>query len=75
MKETIAQLRGDLDWIVLKALEKDRARRYQTAADFAADIQRHLAHEPVVACPPSRLYLFRKLVRLLRRKSALPTSL
>src|SRR6185436_1114904 len=63
MKETIAQLRGDLDWIVLKTLEKDRARRYQTPADLAADIQRHLANEPVVACPPSRLYLFRKLIR------------
>ena len=49
-------LRGDLDWIVMKALEKDRTRRYETANGFAADILRHLAHEPVVAAPPSRAY-------------------
>jgi serine/threonine protein kinase/WD40 repeat protein len=54
---------GDLDWIVMKALEKDRARRYETANGLAMDIQRHLRDEPVVARPPSRLYLFRKLVR------------
>ena len=47
-------LRGDLDWIVMKALEKDRTRRYETANGFAADVLRHLAHEPVVAAPPSR---------------------
>ena len=46
-------LRGDLDWIVMKALEKDPARRYQTAADLAQDIQRHLASEPIEARPPS----------------------
>ena len=62
-KELIAQLRGDLDWIVLRALEKDRNRRYQTATDFAADIQRHLNHEPVIARPPSPLYLLGKLLR------------
>ena len=56
-------LRGDLDWIVMKALEKDRTRRYDTANAFAEDIQRHLASEPVVACPPSRVYRLRKLVR------------
>src|SRR5205085_11236501 len=48
-------LRGDLDWIVMKALEKDRARRYDTATDLAADIQRHLSDEPVVARPPTKL--------------------
>lgn len=58
-----ASLRGDLDWIAMKALEKDRSRRYETANGLAEDIQRHLHHEPVVACPPSRLYRFRKLVR------------
>jgi eukaryotic-like serine/threonine-protein kinase len=56
-------LRGDLDWIVMKALEKDRSRRYETANGLAADIQRHLNNEPVMARPPSRLYRFRKLVR------------
>ena len=48
-------LRGDLDWIVMKALEKDPAHRYQTAADLAQDIQRHLASEPIEARPPSLL--------------------
>ncbi len=56
-------LRGDLDWITLKALEKDRERRYGSAAALAADIARHLASEPVEAGPPSALYRFRKLVR------------
>ena len=56
-------LQGDLDWIVMMALEKDRTRRYETANGFAADIQRHLAHEPVVAAPPSRAYRLRKFVR------------
>jgi serine/threonine protein kinase len=56
-------LRGDLDWIVMKALEKDRNRRYDTANGFAADILRHLAHEPVLAAPPSRAYRTRKFVR------------
>src|SRR5256714_1772341 len=56
-------LRGDLDWIVMKALEKDRARRYDTANDLATDIQRHLSDEPVVARPPTKLYRFQKLVR------------
>ena len=56
-------LRGDLDWIVMKALEKDRTRRYETANGFAADILRHLAHEPVVAAPPSGAYRLRKFVR------------
>jgi len=56
-------MRGDLDWIVMKALEKDRTRRYETANGLAADIQRHLSNEPVVACPPGNLYKFQKLVR------------
>jgi len=54
---------GELDWIVMKALEKDRARRYDSAAAFAADIQHHLADEPVSAGPPSRMYRVRKFVR------------
>ena len=53
-------LQGDLDWVVLKALEKDRNRRYETANGFAADIQRHISNEPVVARPPSTLYRFQK---------------
>ncbi|MCC7064675.1 MAG: serine/threonine protein kinase [Planctomycetes bacterium] len=56
-------LRGDLDWIVMMALEKDRARRYGTADGLAADIARHLAGEPVLAAPPSRSYQLRKFVR------------
>jgi serine/threonine protein kinase/tetratricopeptide (TPR) repeat protein len=56
-------VRGDLDWIVMKALEKDRARRYETANGLAADILRHINCEPVVARPPSRLYEFQKTVR------------
>jgi WD40 repeat protein/serine/threonine protein kinase len=56
-------VRGDLDWIVMKALEKDRTRRYETANGFAADIERHLNLEPVVARPPSNLYRFQKMVR------------
>jgi serine/threonine protein kinase len=56
-------VRGDLDWIVMKALEKDRQRRYESAGVFALDIERHLNHEPVTACPPSRMYRARKFVR------------
>jgi WD40 repeat protein/serine/threonine protein kinase len=55
-------LRGDLDWIVMKALEKDRSRRYDTANGFAADVLRHLSSEPVLAAPPSRAYRMRKFV-------------
>jgi len=56
-------VRGDLDWIVMKTLEKDRTRRYDTANGLASDIERHLNNEPVVARPPSNLYRFQKLVR------------
>jgi serine/threonine protein kinase/tetratricopeptide (TPR) repeat protein len=55
--------RGELDWIVMKALEKDRNRRYESASAFAADVQRYLADEPVLACPPSAGYRLRKFVR------------
>ena len=57
------QLRGDLDWIVLRALEKDRTRRYASASEFAADIERHLADEAVMASPPSALYRLKKTYR------------
>ncbi len=56
-------LRGDLDWIVMKALEKDRSRRYETASELAADIERYLNHEPVSAGPPSAWYRASKFVR------------
>src|SRR5690349_22145934 len=56
-------LRGDLDWIVMKCLEKDRTRRYETASGLAADLKRHLGNEPVTARPPSKLYEFQKTVR------------
>jgi hypothetical protein len=61
--------RRELDWIVMKALEKDRNRRYETASAFAADVQRYLHDEPVQACPPSPVYRFRKFAR--RNKTAL----
>ena len=61
-------VRGDLDWIVMKALEKDRNRRYETANGFAADIGRYLCDEPVEACPPSSVYRFHKFAR--RNKAA-----
>jgi WD40 repeat protein len=56
-------LRGDVDWIVMKCLEKDRARRYETANGLASDIQRHLNNEAVLACPPSAAYRFQKAFR------------
>lgn len=56
-------LRGDLDWIVMKALEKDRERRYETASALAEDIQRYLRQEPVLAVPPSKMYRFQKFAR------------
>ncbi len=61
--QLVSQLKGDLDWIILRALEKDRTRRYGTVNGLAADIQRFLGNEPVMARPPDRLYRFRKLVR------------
>jgi len=57
------RLRGDLDWITLKALEKDRMRRYGSVGEFALDIRRHLKHEPVLARPPSTVYKIKKFVR------------
>src|SRR5207253_6706293 len=62
-------MRGELDWIVMKTLEKDRDRRYETAKDFAADVLRYLNDEPVLACPPSVGYRLRKFAR--RHKAGL----
>jgi eukaryotic-like serine/threonine-protein kinase len=66
-------VRGDLDWIVMKALEKERSRRYETAIGLAMDVERHLADEPVLACPPSVTYRFAKFAR--RNRVALATSI
>jgi serine/threonine protein kinase/WD40 repeat protein len=63
---------GELDWIVMKALEKDRSRRYETANAFAMDVERYLANEPVLACPPSAAYRLRKFA--LRNKAAVLTG-
>jgi len=59
----ISLLSGDLDWVVMKSLEKDRTRRYETVNGLAMDIRRYLQNEPVIARPPSRRYRFQKLVR------------
>jgi len=71
-RQRTGALRGELDWIVMKALEKDRSRRYDTPAALAADIQHYLNDEPVEACPPSAWYRFRKFAR--RNKAALATA-
>ena len=65
-------LRGDLDWIVMKALEKDRSRRYDTPSDFVTDIHRHLNNEPVSAVAPNLAYRFEKFFR--RNKRAMATA-
>ncbi len=67
-----ALVRGELDWIVMQALEKDRARRYESASALAADVQHYLNDEAVVACPPSTAYRFKKFAR--RNRTALVTS-
>ena len=68
MRSLYRTLHGDLDWVALKAMEKDRTRRYPSASELAADIRRHLADEPVIARPPSASYRLRKLAK--RRKGA-----
>jgi serine/threonine protein kinase/tetratricopeptide (TPR) repeat protein len=70
-KQLSRLFRGELDWIVMKALEKDRNRRYDTANAFAADVERYLADEPVQACPPTAIYRLGKFVR--RNKIVLAT--
>jgi serine/threonine protein kinase/WD40 repeat protein len=71
-RKLIAQLRGDLDWIVMKCLEIPRQRRYDSASALAADVQRHLDNEPVSAGPPSTLYRLGKFAR--RHQAALATA-
>src|SRR5687767_682642 len=68
-KKLSTLVHGELDWIVMKALEKDRTRRYETANGFARDIERYLHDEAVLACPPSASYRFRKFSR--RHRTAL----
>jgi serine/threonine protein kinase len=68
------QVRGELDWILMKALEKDRDRRYESASAFSADVQRFLSDEPVQACPPSPAYKLRKYARKHRRLLATATA-
>jgi eukaryotic-like serine/threonine-protein kinase len=65
-------VRGELDWIVMKALEKDRARRYKTASEFAEDVSHYLNNEAVLACPPSAAYRFRKFAR--RNRAVIGTA-
>ena len=60
--QLVKRLKGELDWIVMKCLEKDRARRYETANGLARDVGRYLSNEPVVASPPSRTYRLKKLM-------------
>jgi eukaryotic-like serine/threonine-protein kinase len=67
-------IRGDLDWITLRAMEKDRTRRYGSAADLAMDLNRYLQNEPVLASPPSTLYRVRKFVRRHRAGVAAATA-
>ncbi len=69
-----ASLKGELDWIVMCCLEKDRARRYQTVADLSADVTRHLQHEPVNGVPPSVAYRAQKVLRRYRVPIALAAS-
>jgi len=73
--ELIHAVRGDLDWIVMKCLEKDRARRYETANGLAADVLRHLAHEPIAARPPGQLYRLQKFIRRNRTTFAALTAM
>ncbi len=71
----VRQLRGDLDWITLKALEKDRTRRYESASELASDIRHYLEDEPVIARSPSISYRSRKFVRKHRRAAAVAATL
>ena len=71
----VSQLRGDLDWITMKAIEKDRTRRYGAASDLAADLRRHLENQPVLASPPSQTYRLGKFVRRNRVSVAAATVL
>jgi serine/threonine protein kinase len=73
--QLISYVRGDLDWIVMKALEKNRTRRYQTVNSLALDVQRFLRHQPVIARPPGHFYLLGKFIRRNRLAFGAGTSL
>jgi len=73
-RQLVSLLRGDLDWITMKALEKDRARRYDAASELAADIRRYLDHEPVVARPASTAYRCSKFIERHRLALAVATA-
>jgi serine/threonine protein kinase/tetratricopeptide (TPR) repeat protein len=73
VKRLVQVLAGDLDWVVMKALEKDRTRRYATPASFAEDVGRYLRNEPILARPPSTLYRLKKFAR--RNRAAVLTGL
>ncbi|HXP59167.1 MAG TPA: serine/threonine-protein kinase, partial [Dongiaceae bacterium] len=75
VKELIPRVRGDLDWIVMKCLEKDRGRRYESASGLARDVERHLDDEPVTAAAPGTLYLVGKFVRRHRVGLAMAAAL
>ena len=68
-------LKGELDWIVMRALEKDRNRRYETASDFATDIERYLNQEPIAAGPPSVAYKAKKYIQRNRAKLSVTTAI
>jgi serine/threonine protein kinase/tetratricopeptide (TPR) repeat protein len=72
-RRLVQVLAGDLDWVVMKALEKDRGRRYATPAGFAEDVGRYLRHEPILARPPATLYRVKKFAR--RNRAAVLTGL
>ena len=74
-RQLVSQLRGDLDWITMKALERDRERRYGTPAEFAADLRRYLHDEPVLARPASAGYQIRKYISRHRVAAAVTTGL
>ena len=71
-QKLVSLMRGELDWIILKCLEKDRGRRYQAASGLARDLEHYLADEPVEACPPTATYRLRKLAR--KHRTALATA-
>jgi eukaryotic-like serine/threonine-protein kinase len=74
-QKLVSQLRGDLDWITLRALERERDRRYNSPSDFAADLNRYLRYEPIAARPPSVSYRARKFVRRNRLAAAFTAGL